>query len=304
MRIHPTSITLAALAAAALALPGAAASAASAFAGSWTGAIESKPNKIHVDVTIDLLSDPRGGLRGYIDEPDQGFKGHPLEDVEAQGSRLAFVSKDEADTGVFKGEMANDGATITGSLVEAGRTYEVTLTRTKELRFWPGEQQPPALHVLERGAAELKEQFNRDAGKVRLLLLLSPSSGRCVGGARVVQRQVLANFADPRLRVYVVWSAIRPGDDRQAATWAKGHLADPRATHFWAADAALARGIASQLGLRGPNAYLLFGPAATWGGKLPPPAAVMHNLDEGDAPARLDGAKLSQQAGALLEGAK
>jgi hypothetical protein len=296
-----TSLSLAALAALALAVPGPGAAAESPFAGSWKGAIESKPNKIHVDIAVDFLSDPKSGLRGYIDVIDQGIKGHPLEGVEARGSRLEFTSKDDVDTGVFKGEMTNDGTTINGTLVEAGRIYQVTLTRAKELRLWPGEEEPPALHALARGGGELKKQFNQDAGKVRLLLLLAPSSGRCVGGARLVQQKVLGNFADPRVRVYVVWSAIRPGDDRQAAVWAKRHLSDPRALHFWAADSALARGVESQLALKSPNVYLLFGPEAVWEQKLPPATAVMHNLDEGEAATRLDGAKLSPLVGGLLQ---
>ena len=56
--------------------------------------------------------------------------------------------------------------------------------------------------------AELRTRFNADRGKVRLLMLLSPTCPMCVGGASVVQMQVLATVKSPDVRAYAVWVPI------------------------------------------------------------------------------------------------
>lgn len=82
-----------------------------------------------------------------------------------------------------------------------------------------------------RGLDELKVQFNRDAGKVRMVLLLSPTCPVCVAGTRWVQSHILEHYPKANLRVYAVWFNMFPGDAR--AKWPATLLTDPRVTHRW-----------------------------------------------------------------------
>jgi hypothetical protein len=54
----------------------------------------------------------------------------------------------------FDGELSADGRTISGKLLEDGKTFEFGLQRIGE---------------------EVRELFNRDQDKLRLVILLSPT---------------------------------------------------------------------------------------------------------------------------------
>jgi hypothetical protein len=80
-----------------------------------------------------------------------------------------------------------------------------------------------------------------------------------------VQDQLLAAHPDAPLRVFAIWVDKRAGDGRHA--WDGGGLTDPRVVHFWdGADVTEGWFVAHQPGYLGCDwdAYLLFGPEATW----------------------------------------
>lgn len=126
-------------------------------------------------------------------------------------------------------------------------------------------------------------------------------------GARVVQRHVMNRIKDDRLRVYVVWSPIRDGDNEAAARDAMQYLVDPRVRHFWVKDLFLSESLKKPLRLQKDFAwdvYLLYPPKATWSDSLPAPLLGMQ-LDREEMPAgtTLNGLKLAEEIQKLLAAA-
>lgn len=115
---------------------------------------------------------------------------------------------------------------------------------------------------------QLRTAFNRNAGKPRLVLLLSPSCPTCVVGASWVRQHVLADHPGVDLAVIAVWLPQFPGDTR--SRWDPTLLTDRRVTPFWDQDSRSGRWFKAHIKLpydTGPvlwDAYLLYGPNARW----------------------------------------
>lgn len=252
----------------------------SSLEGVWEGEIIVNPD-FKLGTRIDFVLRKPGDWRGYIYIFNQRLERHPLEEVEHDGASLTFVSVDTIDHSTFKGSLSGDGKRLTGMLEERGIEYEVVLERSALPLDPPDEDETPKLHsILASGGGELKSRFDADSGHVRMLLFLSPSCGRCVAAARKIKQDVLNDYAHPDLRVYVVWEGIRASDDKQAAIWAKGHVNDSRASHFWAESPELLELFKRNLGFGSAplsELYLTFSPKAEWKSDLPKPASVMHN---------------------------
>lgn len=78
----------------------------------------------------------------------------------------------------------------------------------------------------------LQAAFNRDRGKVRLVLGVSPTCGACLRRARAAQQSLLDRFDSDDLVAHVVWlptHGAREGDVEQVI----GLVPDARATHYW-----------------------------------------------------------------------
>ena len=73
-------------------------------------------------------------------------------------------------------------------------------------------------------------------------------------------------------RVYVVWFNMLTGDSRSG--WDECVMSDPRASHLWDQKRLASRAFAGVVGGASPpvwEAYLLYGPEATWGDAVPQP---------------------------------
>jgi hypothetical protein len=86
-----------------------------------------------------------------------------------------------------------------------------------------------------------------------------------------VRTEILQKYRRARLRVYVVWTVKLAFDARNQ--WDGGGLTDPRVVHLWdpqdlLGDWFLAHQPDYQAG--DWDAYLLFGPHATWHNEPPP----------------------------------
>jgi hypothetical protein len=124
----------------------------------------------------------------------------------------------------FTGTLAPDGDSLRGTMTEGGQTIPFTLHRVKAVA-------PPhevATYKLMNGQAELKETFDHDTGKIRMLLLLNPSSFSSKTSLRIVQRFVLDAISDPDLRVYVVWMAPDRKESAQRVKLVAALAPDPR----------------------------------------------------------------------------
>ena len=122
----------------------------------------------------------------------------------------------------------------------------------------------------------------------------------------MVQQQVLNQIDDPRLRVFIVWQPMLPGDSEKAATRAMGFVPDARATHFWTPTQQVGRAFAKPLGLKGRrtawDVYLVYSGKSKWGEAVPVPDSFRHQLGRAlPADRRLNGPKLAEEVRKILK---
>lgn len=144
-----------------------------AVEGSWEGALVYVPAEQEVEIFVDLFQDSRGVLAGLLDVPTKPIEDEPLANLRVDGSRISWELQRDSGTFPYEGTLSTDGREIRGTSVDRGKTVEFWLKRRD-----PGAPErvrvSPPLHTLSATGAELKERFNADAGKVRLVMLLSP----------------------------------------------------------------------------------------------------------------------------------
>jgi CubicO group peptidase (beta-lactamase class C family) len=107
-------------------LAGSARAQTSAAAGRWEGAISVPGAELHIVLT---LVAPGTGWSGTIDIPAQGVAALPLGKVAVDGSGVSFTLPGVPGEPAFKGTLAPDGATLSGSFLQAGQTFPFTLQR-------------------------------------------------------------------------------------------------------------------------------------------------------------------------------
>ena len=150
--------------------------------GLWQGSLIYKQAELEADVFVELARDAQGKWVGTMDVPNQGMQFHPLENVRVNGAEVYFeFNRFAKKAGVmvetpFTGTVSADGATMAGDFHE-GRKNHIPLTLKRIGRAGDDRPAPrkPELHALSDSGAELREMFNRDAGKTRLVMLLSPT---------------------------------------------------------------------------------------------------------------------------------
>ncbi len=112
----------------------------------------------------------------------------------------------------------------------------------------------------------LKASFNHDAGKVRLLLVLSPTCATCLAGASWVQKEILQTNPTPSLRVYAIWVPFH-GAGQQAANLWERVLPDPRVLQYWDGTSLASGWFAKNVehsSFPVLDAYFLYGSTARW----------------------------------------
>jgi hypothetical protein len=91
-------------------------------------------------------------------------------------------------------------------------------------------------------------------------------------GASWVQQQILNKHPHSGIKVYVVWFNMLSGDSR--AGWDGYLVPDPRATNLWDQKRLVSQTLGGEVkGASHPvwDAYLLYGPEASWGKEPPRP---------------------------------
>jgi hypothetical protein len=242
------------------------------LAGHWEGAIVLAPAEQELDVVVDL-SRTAGQLKGRLWFPITGDGAHEVQDLAAQGSHVSFAVRD--DDGVvshFDGTLSPDGNSVRGTLKEGGQSAPFGLQRARS--DW--QVRPIPIHKLSPGALQLKMDFNADAGKTRLLLLLTMGSFTSKMALRIVERFVLEPIRDPNLRVYVVWMAPNTAQTAKVLQQGAGLAPDPRVTEYWSDDPAMLKVFQPMMAFykQASDPCLLFAPGKVWMRPAPVPDRI------------------------------
>lgn len=126
---------------------------------------------------------------------------------------------------------------------------------------------------------QLKQRLQQDSGKVKLIALLSPVCPGCRRGFADVQ-SVLKNVPDNRLRVYIVWLPMFPGDSRSWAQTRADEFKDDRVSYYWDGGRVTGDEWAKVVGIDRTawDVYFLYGPEAVWDKGTPSPSFWMHQF--------------------------
>lgn len=132
------------------------------------------------------------------------------------------------------------------------------------------------LHAEEAVFQQLKAQFNKEHGVLRLVVLVSPTCPECVSGAEWVDDYILKRYPELPIRVYAIWYEMYPGDSPDDFPAARRLMPDRRVTHWWDPSKDVGRWFTKVVptDLKGDiqwDAYYLYGKQASWEEEPPSP---------------------------------
>lgn len=124
--------------------------------------------------------------------------------------------------------------------------------------------------VVGDSAGAVRAAFNADAGKVRVLMVVSPTCGACLHGASEVSEQVAGINQGKTVPLYVLWVPRQGGREKDVPA-ATRVVADSSAREFCDGNDLLGMEYKQVLGWRDNawDVYMLYGPKAQWSGDLP-----------------------------------
>jgi len=132
----------------------------------------------------------------------------------------------------------------------------------------------------------LRDDFNRDQGFVRLMLLVDPRCPECLRGLADVGEDVLPKLPNgARIKIYVVHEPVIGGSDKDIPAAAE-LLHTTLARHYWNPTGDFGRQMSRVLGLLHGSrpvyawdVYMIYPPSAVWNRQDPPqPSYLMHQL--------------------------
>ena len=101
--------------------------------GHWSGKLED-PNGGALNFEVDLDKTAKGWI-GSITIPEQGVSGLALQAVTFENGTITFgLLKSGDNPPVVKGQLSDDGKSIVGNFMQAGRSLPITLKRTGEAK--------------------------------------------------------------------------------------------------------------------------------------------------------------------------
>jgi len=171
----------------------------------------------------------------------------------------------------------------------------------------PVHAQQRTLPALDQKLEPLRSQFNQDAGKVRLIVIVDPTCPPCRWGASEIEQQVLEAIPSKQLAAYVVWIPVLNYQDeatlQRNGQKESGRVADSRAIQYIDPNGLAGKQYSPILNIpyHGPawDVYLAFGAGIRWDDHPPAPTRWMHQLDM-DRARHLDGRKFAAEIQQLL----
>jgi hypothetical protein len=161
---------------------------------------------------------------------------------------------------------------------------------------------PIAFTSLNAADQPLRDAFNRERDKVRVVMLVSPTCPYCLEGTSEVEHSLFATDKSAKLAGFVVWVPMLSGTIKNVPG-AAALAPDPRMLHYWDGSNDLGFSYGKVLPTPGGPAwdvYMLYAPGTAWRGLTPPkPNFWMHQLNITNAP-RLNPAVFAARAQAML----
>jgi len=137
--------------------------------------------------------------------------------------------------------------------------------------------------ILDDQGSQLRADFNRSVGSVRLLFVVDPVCPTCLRGLDDLNNALLGHTQDPRLRTFVVHlpvldPAAQPIDIPPAAQL----LHNAQVRNYWNPTGAFGNSLSKAVGLKSGerpvyawDVWLICGPEAKWEGTDPPPPRLL-----------------------------
>ena len=148
-------------------------------------------------------------------------------------------------------------------------------------------QQLATFTRLDDDARQLREDFNRATGTVRLIFVVDPSCSACLRGMDDMNRDLLSSTQDHRLQTFVVHVPVIGAEAKHVRPAAK-LLPSQNVRHYWNESGAVGWWLSNQCEVKNSkksvyawDVWLLFEPGAQWHKDSPPrPRLLMHQLEE------------------------
>ncbi len=144
-----------------------------------------------------------------------------------------------------------------------------------------GETAPPSLVIMNEDLEELRDDFNANAGRVRLVFLNGPTCGICLRGMADLNDEFLAaSQSDDRLVTFVVHVPTMGAKEHHAVD-SMPLLDGPRVHHYWEETGIIGQHYTEvmDVDMYVWDFWAIYGPDAAWDGTLPPaPDHYEHQL--------------------------
>jgi hypothetical protein len=196
---------------------------------------------------------------------------------------------------------------LSAAIIQTWQTWQPWQSGSGAQRVWAVKSAAVATAEMTdlSNLDQLKEAFQRDRGAVRLVALLSPICPACRSGFSDMQK-VLKAIPDDRLKVYIVWLPMFPGDSRKWAQTRSDEFSDKRIRYYWDGERISGKSWQKVLGTKKEawDVYLLYGADSQWEKESVTPDFWMHQLGGLTHAPQLDEAAFTAKAKELLSNVK
>lgn len=143
----------------------------------------------------------------------------------------------------------------------------------------------PGYVILQDDFSQLREDFNRAKGSVRLLFVVDPVCPGCLRGMDDMNKDLLSRTNDERLKTFVVHVPVIGAKAKNVEPAAR-LLQNPYVRNYWNESGEFGRALAKAVQLKNDketvyawDVWLLYGPEAEWTDTgIPKPELLMHQL--------------------------